>query len=41
VRRLGYEWAHILISQPKKARRYILGNPLFIARVLRDKITRR
>ena len=30
VRRLGYEWAHILVSQPHKARRYILGNPLFL-----------
>jgi N-acetylglucosaminyldiphosphoundecaprenol N-acetyl-beta-D-mannosaminyltransferase len=38
VRRLGYEWAHILVSQPHKARRYILGNPLFLARVLREKI---
>jgi N-acetylglucosaminyldiphosphoundecaprenol N-acetyl-beta-D-mannosaminyltransferase len=38
VRRIGYEWAHILVSQPHKARRYILGNPLFLARVLRDKL---
>lgn len=38
MRRLGYEWAHILLSQPHKARRYILGNPLFLARVLREKI---
>jgi N-acetylglucosaminyldiphosphoundecaprenol N-acetyl-beta-D-mannosaminyltransferase len=38
VRHLGYEWAHILASQPHKARRYLLGNPLFVGRVLRDKL---
>jgi N-acetylglucosaminyldiphosphoundecaprenol N-acetyl-beta-D-mannosaminyltransferase len=38
VRRIGYEWAHILVSQPHKARRYIFGNPLFLARVLRDRL---
>lgn len=38
VRGIGYEWAHILVWQPHKARRYLLGNPLFLARVLRDKL---
>jgi N-acetylglucosaminyldiphosphoundecaprenol N-acetyl-beta-D-mannosaminyltransferase len=38
VRRLGYEWLHLLIRQPKKARRYLLGNPLFLARVLRSRL---
>ena len=31
---------HILTSQPHKAGRYILGNPLFLARVLREKMRR-
>ncbi len=33
VRRLGYEWMHLLLSQPHKARRYLLGSPLFLARI--------
>jgi N-acetylglucosaminyldiphosphoundecaprenol N-acetyl-beta-D-mannosaminyltransferase len=40
VRRFGHEWVHILTSQPHKAGRYILGNPLFLARVLREKMRR-
>lgn len=38
VRRIGYEWLHLLIRQPHKARRYLLGNPLFLARVLRNRM---
>jgi N-acetylglucosaminyldiphosphoundecaprenol N-acetyl-beta-D-mannosaminyltransferase len=37
VRRLGQEWVHLLISQPHKARRYLLGNPRFLMRVAREK----
>ncbi len=33
MRRVGYEWVHLLISQPKKARRYLVGNPQFLLRV--------
>jgi N-acetylglucosaminyldiphosphoundecaprenol N-acetyl-beta-D-mannosaminyltransferase len=33
MRRLGIEWMHILAGQPHKWRRYLLGNPLFVARV--------
>lgn len=33
MRRLGVEWMHILLGQPHKWRRYLLGNPLFLARV--------
>ncbi len=33
VRRLGMEWAHILLEEPHKAKRYLLGNPLFIWRM--------
>jgi N-acetylglucosaminyldiphosphoundecaprenol N-acetyl-beta-D-mannosaminyltransferase len=38
LRRLGHEWLWRLFQQPAlKARRYLLGNPLFLARVLRDR----
>lgn len=33
-RRYGVEWLHILASQPHKARRYLLGNPLFLLRMM-------
>jgi N-acetylglucosaminyldiphosphoundecaprenol N-acetyl-beta-D-mannosaminyltransferase len=36
VRRLGAEWLQILAQQPHKWRRYLLGNPRFLWRVLRD-----
>lgn len=36
VRRHGFEWAQLLLQQPHKWRRYILGNPLFVARVMRS-----
>ena len=32
MRRMGIEWLHILIRQPHKSRRYLLGNPLFLLR---------
>lgn len=37
VRRLGYEWLHLLLRQPRKARRYLIGNPKFLARVVRSR----
>ena len=36
VRRAGIEWVRILLGQPHKWRRYLLGNPLFLYRMLRD-----
>lgn len=39
-RRLGYEWLHLLWQQPHKARRYLLGNPLFLARLMRARLMR-
>lgn len=33
-RRLGIEWVHILKEQPHKAKRYLLGNPLFLFRMM-------
>ena len=36
VRKLGYEWLQLLLQQPHKWRRYLLGNPKFVYRMLRD-----
>lgn len=33
-RDLGMEWVHILLRQPHKASRYLIGNPLFLMRML-------
>jgi len=38
VRRIGYEWLHLLIKQPHKARRYLIGNPKFLLRVARSRL---
>lgn len=39
IRRLGYEWVWRLFQEPRlKARRYLVGNPLFLARVMRERI---
>ena len=35
IRRLGHEWAHILLMQPHKWRRYLLGNPQFLWRMMK------
>jgi len=40
LRRMGMEWAFILMFQPHKWRRYLLGNPLFLFRLLADKLRR-
>lgn len=31
-RRLGMEWLHLMLRQPRKVPRYLLGNPLYMAR---------
>jgi N-acetylglucosaminyldiphosphoundecaprenol N-acetyl-beta-D-mannosaminyltransferase len=36
VRHLGAEWLQILVQQPHKWRRYVLGNPRFLWRIFRD-----
>jgi N-acetylglucosaminyldiphosphoundecaprenol N-acetyl-beta-D-mannosaminyltransferase len=36
LRGWGAEWLGILCQQPHKARRYLLGNPLFLWRILRQ-----
>ncbi len=41
LRTLGHEWLWRLYQQPRlKARRYLIGNPLFLARVLRERMAR-
>ncbi len=35
VRRLGFEWLQILMQQPQKWRRYLIGNGKFLSRVPR------
>lgn len=34
VRKMGYEWLQLLLQQPHKWRRYLLGNPRFILNML-------
>jgi N-acetylglucosaminyldiphosphoundecaprenol N-acetyl-beta-D-mannosaminyltransferase len=36
VRRRGIEWVQLLLQQPHKWRRYLLGNPKFVMRMLRS-----
>jgi N-acetylglucosaminyldiphosphoundecaprenol N-acetyl-beta-D-mannosaminyltransferase len=39
IRRLGMEWCYRLYQEPRRlARRYLLGNPVFLARVLRERV---
>lgn len=36
VRRIGCEWIQLLLQQPHKWRRYLIGNPRFVGRMLRS-----
>jgi N-acetylglucosaminyldiphosphoundecaprenol N-acetyl-beta-D-mannosaminyltransferase len=36
VRRRGFEWLQLLLQQPHKWRRYLLGNPKFLVRILKE-----
>lgn len=36
MRRAGLEWVHLMMRQPRKVPRYLLGNPLYLARVMRS-----
>ena len=36
VRRQGIEWLQLLLQQPNKWRRYLLGNPKFLMRIIRE-----
>jgi N-acetylglucosaminyldiphosphoundecaprenol N-acetyl-beta-D-mannosaminyltransferase len=39
MRRWGIEWVWVLGQQRHKARRYLIGNPKFLVRALRDALT--
>ena len=42
MNRLGIEWVYRLLQEPRRMwRRYVLGNPLFLARVLKARLSRR
>jgi N-acetylglucosaminyldiphosphoundecaprenol N-acetyl-beta-D-mannosaminyltransferase len=34
LRRWGLEWVHLMLRQPRKVPRYLLGNPAFLLRVV-------
>ncbi len=36
VRRNGFEWVQLMLQQPHKWRRYLIGNPTFLMRVARE-----
>lgn len=38
MRRAGIEWVHILLGQPHKWRRYVIGNPLFLLRAIKSRV---
>jgi N-acetylglucosaminyldiphosphoundecaprenol N-acetyl-beta-D-mannosaminyltransferase len=39
LRKAGHEWVWRLFQQPReKARRYLVGNPLFLTRIFADKL---
>jgi len=37
ARRLGVEWIHLLLRQPRKAGRYLIGNPRFLTRLVLER----
>jgi N-acetylglucosaminyldiphosphoundecaprenol N-acetyl-beta-D-mannosaminyltransferase len=37
LRRSGFEWLHLMLHQPRKVPRYLLGNPAFLLRVARSR----
>ena len=42
MNKLGLEWVHRLVHEPRRMwRRYVIGNPLFMARVFRSRFARR
>jgi exopolysaccharide biosynthesis WecB/TagA/CpsF family protein len=39
MNRLGIEWVHRLFKEPARMwRRYLVGNPVFVVRVLRQRV---
>jgi exopolysaccharide biosynthesis WecB/TagA/CpsF family protein len=41
LRNRGCEWVGLLWQQPHKARRYLVGNPMFLARIFRERLAQR
>jgi len=41
VRQQGFEWFQLMLQQPHKWRRYLLGNPKFLVRVARSALSER
>jgi N-acetylglucosaminyldiphosphoundecaprenol N-acetyl-beta-D-mannosaminyltransferase len=39
MRRIGFEWLHLMLRQPRKVPRYLLGNPAFLLRVVRCRLS--
>ena len=37
MRNLGFEWVHLMLQQKKRILRYLIGNPLFLVRIFRDR----
>lgn len=41
VRRIGFEWFQLLLQQPRKSRRYLIGNGVFLWRIVRTRASDR
>ncbi len=37
LRKLGFEWVHLMLQQRRRVLRYLIGNPLFLIRVTRER----
>ena len=37
LRKLGFEWVYLMLQQRKRVRRYLIGNPLFLFRIFRER----
>ena len=37
LRNLGFEWVHLMLQQRKRILRYLIGNPLFLFRIFRER----
>jgi N-acetylglucosaminyldiphosphoundecaprenol N-acetyl-beta-D-mannosaminyltransferase len=42
ITKIGFEWFYRLLKEPKRLfNRYVIGNPLFIYRVIKERINKR
>ena len=37
MRNLGFEWVHLMLQQKKRILRHLIGNPLFLFRIIRER----